>query len=166
MHFSTSRRRFLTVTATTTIAATAGCARLAEFVASSVFKQVNVVNNSNQRIRGTITVTDPDSEQVLDQPFELLPEEEAQNQSDTNQTGTESGSAAVRYDDVFTTTGEYEVRVTLDDSIEGVSETRETVSVSDTEDTNVVVFLGADDSDEPIVIGTLQEIGETETTAN
>ncbi|TSD16155.1 hypothetical protein DP107_03025 [Haloglomus irregulare] len=166
MDISTSRRRLLTATATTALAATAGCARLAEFVASSIFKQVNVVNNSDQRVSGTVTVTDPAGEQVLDETFDLLTQEAAQNQTETNQTGTESGSAAARYDDVFTTTGEYEMAVSLDDSIEGVSEASETVSVSDTEDTSVAVFLGADDGEEPIVIGTLQGLGEIETTAN
>jgi hypothetical protein len=166
MDISTSRRRFLMATATTALAATAGCARLAEFVASSIFKQVNVVNNSDQRVSGTVTVTDPGGEQVLNETFDLLTQEAAQNQTETDQTETESGSAAARYDDVFTTTGEYEVAVSLDDSIEGGSEASETVSVSDTEDTNVAVFLGADDGDEPIVIGTLQGLGETETTAN
>lgn len=166
MDISSSRRRFLTATATTALAATAGCARLAEFVASSIFKQVNVVNNSDQRVSGTVTVTDPAGEQVLDETFDLLTQEAAQNQTETNQTGTESGSAAARYDDVFTTTGEYEMAVSLDDSIEGVSEASETVSVSDTEDTSVAVFLGADDGEEPIVIGTLQGLGEIETTAN
>ena len=164
MDISTSRRRLLTATATTALAATAGCARLAEFVASSIFKQVNVVNNSDQRVRGTVTVTDPAGEQVLDETFDLLTQEAAQNQTETNQTGTESGSAAARYDDVFTTSGTYTVAVRLDEdsAVDGVRETEASVEVTDTESDNVLVAIGDSETDEPITVRRLDEETETE----
>ena len=131
---------------------------------SSIFKDVNVVNNANKPVSGAITVTDPNDETVLEETFDLVTKDETD--TETPQTGTETESAAVRYGDVFTTTGDYTVSITLDEdsAVQGVREAEETVEVPDTDNTNVIVALGeTEESSEPINVAVIDTGGDTDT---
>ena len=82
-----------------------------ESAVSSIFEDVNVINNTDQPVSGSITVTDPNNETVLDEMFELTSGD--RTATPTPETGTETASGAVRYADVFTTTGSCTVAVTV-----------------------------------------------------
>jgi hypothetical protein len=131
---------------------------------SSIFEDVNVINNTDQTVTGSITVTDPNDETVLEETFELVSGNDTETA--TPQTGTETDSAAVRYEDVFTTAGEYTVSVTLDEdsAIEGVTENERAVAVPDTDNANVLVTLGdTEETDTPINIGVIDTSDDTDT---
>jgi hypothetical protein len=131
---------------------------------SSIFEDVNVINNTDQPVSGSITVTDPNNETVLDEVFELTSGD--RTATSTPETGTETASGAVRYADVFTTTGSYTVAVTLgkDSAIDGVREAEEAVAVEDTDNTNVLVTLGeTEETDESISIGAIDTSDDTDT---
>ncbi len=156
-----SRRQLLAGAATTAVAATAGCSAIVESLASSVFQDVNVLNGTERRITGSITVTDPDEETVLDATFDLLSGEGLDGQTETER---EADAGAARYDDVFTTSGTYTVAVRLDENsaVDGVRETEADVEVTDTENDNVLVAIGDSETDEPITVRRLDEPTETE----
>lgn len=156
-----SRRQLLAGAATTAVAATAGCSAIAESLASSVFQDVNVLNGTEQRVAGSITVTDPDGETVLDATFDLLSGEDLDGQTETER---QAEAGAARYDDVFTTSGTYTVAVRLDEdsAVDGVRETEADVEVTDTENDNVLVAVGDSETDEPITVRRLDEETETE----
>jgi hypothetical protein len=156
-----SRRQLLAGAATTAVVATAGCSAIAESLASSVFQDVNVLNGTERRITGSITVTDPDDETVLDEAFDLLSGEGLDGQTETER---EADAGAARYDGVFTASGTYTVTVQLDEdsAVDGVREAEANVDVTDTESDNVLVTVGdSEGTDEPITIRRLDE--ETET---
>lgn len=135
-----------------------------ESAVSSIFEDVNVINNTDQPVSGSITVTDPNNETVLDETFELTSGD--RTATPTPETGTETASGAVRYADVFTTTGSYTVAVTLGEGsgINGVREAEETVPVEDTDNTNVLVTLGeTEQTDEPIGISAIDTSDDTDT---
>lgn len=159
-----SRRRFLAGASTAAVTAVAGCSGILESAVSSIFEDVNVINNTDQPVSGAITVTDPNDETVLDETFELASGDKTD--TPTPETGTETASGAVRYADVFTTTGSYTVAVTLDEdsAIDGVREAEETVEVNDTDNTNVLVTLGeTEETDESISIGAIDTGDDTDT---
>ncbi|MEZ3144094.1 hypothetical protein [Halobaculum sp. MBLA0143] len=152
-----SRRRFLAGASTATVAALAGCSGILNSAVSSIFEDVNVVNNAGEPISGTITVTDPNDETVLEETFDLVSEDGAE---------TETESGAVRYDDVFTTTGSYTVSITLDEdsAVQGVRESEETVEVADTDNTNVIVAIGeTEEASGPINVAVIDTDGDTDT---
>jgi hypothetical protein len=150
MRDTISRRQVLTGLSTVAVTAAAGCSSIAESLASSVFEDVNVINELDRRISGSITVTDPNGETVLDETFDLRPE--AQTEQTTE---TDGNAAVVRYGDVFTTTGVYDLSVRLDEAVDGVREGSDTVEVTDTDSTQILVGIEADDDSGVISIGTL-----------
>lgn len=164
MSRSHSRRRFLAGASTAAVTAVAGCSGILKSAVSSIFEDVNVINNTDQPVSGSITVTDPNNETVLDETFELTSSD--RTDTPTPETGTETASGAVRYPDVFTMTGSYTVAVTLgeDSAIDGVREAEETVTVEDTDNTNVLVTLGGtEETDESIGIGAVDTSDDTDT---
>jgi hypothetical protein len=80
--------------------------------------------------------------------------------------GTETASGAVRYADVFTTTGSDTVAVTLgeDSVIDSVRETEDLVPVEDTDNTNMLVTPGeTEETDESIGISAIDTSDDTDT---
>jgi hypothetical protein len=150
MRDTISRRQVLAGLSTVAVTATAGCSSIAESLASSVFEDVNVINELDRRVSGSITVTDPNGETVLDETFDLRPE--AQTEQTTE---TDGNAAVVRYGDVFTTTGAYDLSVRLDEAVDGVREESDTVEVTDTDSTQILVGIEADDDSGVISIGAL-----------
>ena len=159
-----SRRRFLAGASTVVVTAVAGCSGILNSAVSTLFEDINVVNGTDQPVSGSITVTDPNEETILDETFDLVSDD--RTDTPTPETGTETAAGAVRYADVFTTTGNYIVAVTLDEdsAISGVREANETVTVGDTDNTNVIVTLGeTEETDRPISISAIDTSEDTDT---
>jgi hypothetical protein len=135
-----SRRNFLAAGAAVATAAVAGCTEgTINWFADKVFKQVNVLNNTDRELNGSIAVTGPDGETVLDETFSIDAEE---------QDVDEEGSGV--FGDVWTTEGSYEVSVELDDPVDDVTGDSETVSISEPDNEILVVVVGSDDLDSTV----------------
>ncbi|MEZ3117370.1 hypothetical protein RYH80_15755 [Halobaculum sp. MBLA0147] len=131
-----------------------------------MFQEVNVVNGTDRRIAGTVTVTGPDGGTVLDETFDLVSERQTQQGTATGtRTEPDAEVGVARYDDVFSATGTHTVAISLDEgsAVDGVREASTDVDVPDTEETNVVVAVGSgEESDEPIEITRLGQETQTE----
>lgn len=69
-------RRAFAVGATATLASLAGCTALVDRIGDAVLEDVNMLNGTEQRLVGSIEVTDPDGEVVLEESFDLPSESE------------------------------------------------------------------------------------------
>lgn len=81
------RRRFIAAGASVGVAGVAGCTQIIDAIAGLVLDDVNVFNESNRRRAGSITVTDPNGETVLDERFDLPASDD---EDDTGSGGNES----------------------------------------------------------------------------
>lgn len=153
---SVTRRRFAAIGASVATTALAGCSAVADFVGGYLLNDVNVFNATNRRIAGSIEITDPDGEVVLDAQFDLAPDGEEQESEDDD-------SSAI-YEEVLTVEGEYAVSVELneDSEIDGETTAQGTVDVTSLEDDHVTVILGADGATSPITISVIQELSDLE----
>ncbi|MFB6175678.1 MAG: hypothetical protein ABEI99_00775 [Halobaculum sp.] len=147
------RRRLLAGGGLLATTALAGCSTIAELIVSQALQDVNVINSTEGRVRGTVTVTDPQGETVLNESFDLAPQKRSTD-STTTQNDLESQGVA-QYDDVFNTSGPHTVAVSLSEEtpIRGETSARREVPVPEGNQ-NVVVTLGSDE--EPIAITTAQ----------
>ncbi len=139
-----SRRALLATGATAVLTATAGCTAVFDFVGEQFLEDVNVFNETGKRIEGSVAVTDPSRDTVLDKQFDLQPTES------TEETESQDGGNAAFYADVWADSGDYNVKVTLTDPIEGVSEATETVTIGKPDEEMLAIPLGADNVDAPI----------------
>lgn len=142
---SVTRRRVLTAGATAATTAVAGCASVGGLVGAAILEDVNVVNETDRRVAGSVAVVDPAGDAVLEETFELVPQGSAEADND------DRNSAAV-YEDVWTEAGTYEIRVGLTNTaIESTSRASETVAIDDPGSEMVGVTLGAE-SGGPILV--------------
>jgi hypothetical protein len=126
------------------LAATAGCTAVMDFIGNRLLEQVNVFNETDRRIGGSIVVVDPDGDTALDETFDIAPSDSGNDDGDDEQ------SVAV-YDDVWDGAGTYEVTVELDATdIDGESRASETVPIDDPDAEMVAVVLGSEEVDDPI----------------
>lgn len=109
--------------------------------------QLNLRNFSSRRLDGALFVGDPDDELVLQEGFEI-----SVRQTDDPESGL------VRYGNVFTTEGTYDISVSLRTPVGGENEADARVEVSDLEATNLVVAFAPEGIDESVAIGTAEEI--------
>lgn len=153
----TSRRRFLAGVSTAAVGAVAGCSALRNSSGGSDIGETTVVNQTTTRIAGSISVSGPDGETVLDETFDLRPAQSGVN--DTTTPGGDTGTLMTAYEDVFVGTGAYGVSVRLDEgfAVNGVREAETDAEVADTEEEGIVVLLGAVDGSEPISIRVAEE---------
>jgi hypothetical protein len=118
-----------------------------------VLEDVNILNQLNREVSGSVDVTDPGGNTVLDETFEVPPKE------------SDGESNVLAYDDVWRDTGDYQIDVELTDiELEGISQVSETVSIEDTDEEMVAVAVGSGKEDEPIAIRvgeSLSEFGQT-----
>lgn len=149
------RRGFLAAGATGLGVALAGCSAVADFLGGVFLKDVNVFNGTDSRLAGSIQVLDPNGDVVLEESFDIPSGED----SDDEEADEESMGI---YEDVLTDAGEYTVSIELDDEVGGESETTETVEVTDPEEEHVMVFLGADEAADSIVIAVIDEFSDLE----
>jgi len=145
-----SRRRLLAAGTTVAAVGLAGCTRAINYIAGLALDDVNLFNETDQRLTGSVAVTDPQGEAVLGEEFEIEPDDEDDEDDE------ESGAA---YGDVLTEAGEYTVSVVLDDdsAVDETTEAQATVEVDDPDEEHIIVVFGADDLDEPIGILVIEE---------
>lgn len=151
---SLSRRSFLVAGGTVALAATAGCTGIIDFFGDRLLEEVNVFNESNQPVAGSIVVADPDGDTVLDDVFDLAASD---NEDSGSESGSDNGSttgddqSAAVYDDVWTRSGSYEVTVEIDNAeIDGQSQANGTVTIDNPDEQMLAVVLGSAELDEPI----------------
>ena len=150
-----SRRSFIAASGTAVLAATAGCTAVVDFIGDRLLKEVNVFNEINRPVAGSIVVTDPDGDTALDETFDLAAsddEDEGSNSGSDNgsSSGDDDQSLAV-YGDVWTGSGSYEVSVELDGTeIDGQSQASGTVTINNPDEEMLAVALGSGEMDEPI----------------
>jgi len=153
---SVTRRRALAIGASAAVASTAGCATVLDAIGNQVFEEVNLLNQLNQEVSGSVEIVDPDGETVLDTSFDVP--------------STESGgeSNIVAYADVWTTTGEYQVDLELSDTeIAGTSRLNQRFSITNTEEEIVAISIGSTDETEPIALRvgeSFSDLGQTNET--
>lgn len=138
---SVSRRQAIAIGASATIASTAGCSTVLDAVGNQVFEQVNLLNQLNHEVSGSMTIVDPSGETVLDTAFDVP--------------STESGgeSNIVAFANVWTSTGEYQVDLELADTeIAGTSQLSQPFSITNTEEEIVAISIGSSDEAEPIAL--------------
>jgi hypothetical protein len=160
------RRTVLATGAGLATTALAGCAQIADFLAGFVLKDVNVINGTERPIAGSIEVTGPGGDVVLDETFDL--EATEQNGGTTNG-GTTDGNdqpddaASGLYGGVFDGEGDYAVVVELESGTDfGASGTEETVTVNNPGDEHVFVFFGAESGTDEIVVTVADGLSDLE----
>jgi len=137
---TTSRRSFLVATGVATATALTGCTGLLDFVGNRILGHVNVFNGTDQRVSGSVTVSGPDGETLLDETFELV----------SSNTESNDGQSSAVFDDVWAGTGSYEASVELDDvTIDGESQATETVEITDTDEQMLAVVVGGPETEKP-----------------
>ncbi|QKY21130.1 hypothetical protein B4589_012375 [Halolamina sp. CBA1230] len=136
---SPSRRTVLAAGGTAILTATAGCTAAVDFLGNQLLGQVNVFNETDRQLGGSIVVVGPSDETVLDTTFDLA------------HADSEDNDSTAVYDDVWGDAGAYEATIELDDAeIEGESEASETVTIDDPEEQMLAVALGSTEVDESI----------------
>ncbi len=138
---STTRRRFLAASGTALLTAAAGCSAVVDFIGNQILEEVNVFNEVNRRVEGSIEVVDPAGDTALEETFDLAPADSEDNEEDSGAT----------YADVWTETGSYEISVELANTeVDGISQATETMTIDDTDEEMVGIALGSDEEDEAI----------------
>jgi hypothetical protein len=149
-----SRRRFLAAGTATATAAIAGCARLANWIADQVLEDVNVFNETNRRVGGTIRIERPDGTAPLDESFLIDPSDADGSNESTNESDASDGDSETQglstYADVWSESGEYTVSLELDAPVEGESSASETITIDNPDEEMLLVPLGAEEVDAPI----------------
>ncbi|OAQ51324.1 hypothetical protein HTG_17455 [Natrinema mahii] len=119
-----------------------------DFVGDRLLEQVNVFNETDRRVAGSIAVVDPAGETALDETFDLAPSDSGDDEGAAS--GDDEQSVAV-YDDVWGEAGAYEATVELTGTdIDGQSQASETVTIDDPDEQLLGVALGSETVDEPI----------------
>ena len=148
-----SRRRLLAAGTTIGIAGVAGCTQIANYIAGQILEDVNLFNETDRRLTGSITVTDPEGSTVLDEMFSAEPASDDEVDED----------AGASYADVLTVAGSYTVSVELDEPVEDETTAEATVEIEDPNEEHIIIVFGADDLDAAIgvlVIEEFTDIGE------
>ena len=143
-----SRRKFLAAGTATVTLAVAGCARVADWIADQVLEDVNIFNETDRQVRGTIELENSDGEKRLDESFRLAPPEDEDDAGESNEDAGDPNLGT--YADVWTEAGEYHVTILLESAIDGESRTSETITIENPDEEMLLVPLGADDVDDPI----------------
>ncbi|WP_245800622.1 hypothetical protein [Natrinema saccharevitans] len=119
-----------------------------DFVGDRLLEQVNVFNETDRRVTGSIAVVDPAGETALDETFDLAPSDSGDDEGAAS--GDDEQSVAV-YDDVWGEAGSYEANVELTGTdIDGQSQASEMVTIDDSDEQLLGVALGSEAVDEPI----------------
>ncbi|MFC4408189.1 hypothetical protein [Haloarchaeobius iranensis] len=152
-HRSIARRQVLAAGGAAILTATAGCSTVLDFVGDRILEEVNILNQLNREISGSIEVVGPTGATLLDTAF-TAPSTEADNESNI-----------VAYSDVWTDAGSYAVSIVLTDiELEGVSQASREITIDDTEADMLAISIGSGDETEPIAfrVGeSFSEFGQT-----
>lgn len=144
-----SRRRLLGVGVAVGIGGLAGCTQVANYLAGLALEDVNLFNETDQQVTGSIIITDPEDSTVLDELFMIEPDDDDEDEIDEDSGAT--------YSDVLTVTGSYTVTIELDDTVDGVTATEASVMVDDPAEEHIIVVFGADDLEEEIGVLVIEE---------
>lgn len=154
---SVTRRRAIAVGASAAIASTAGCTAVLDAVGNQIFEEVNLLNQLNHEVSGTVRITDPNGDTVLDTSY------------DVPSTEADGDSNIVAYADVWTTSGEYEVDLELADTeIAGTSQLDRPFTITSPEKELVAISIGSSDEGEPIALRvgeSFSDLGQTDETS-
>jgi hypothetical protein len=144
---STNRRRFLAACGVGLFGSTAGCTTIVDSLADLALGDVNLFNETEDVLTGTVTITDLGDETVLSESFELPP---GSDDDDTDENNDEDGVAA--YEDVWTEPGTYEASVELDGDSEVQRESTgsESISIEDTSEEMLAIAFGMEEVDDEI----------------
>jgi hypothetical protein len=124
----------------------AGCSAIGELVGELTLGEVNVFNETDQRISGSIKIISPDGDTALEETFELVPPEDSE-------AGDDAENSGIAYNDVWTDAGEYGVSIELTNTdIEDTTSAEEMVDIADTDAEMLGVTLGPDGRDEAILL--------------
>jgi hypothetical protein len=153
---SNTRRRFLAASGTALLTAVAGCSAVVDFFGDMILEEVNVMNQLDRNIKGSVEVIDPAGDTALSETFDVP----------SNDEGGESNT--VTYSDVWGDTGDYEINVELTNTdIGGVSQASKTVTIDDTDEQMVAIAPGNDEVDGAIPIRaakSFSDLAQTEST--
>lgn len=143
---STNRRRFLAACGVGLVGGTAGCTAIVDSLADLALGDVNLFNETDDILAGTVTIVDPSDETVLSESFELPPGTD----DDTDEESDEDGVTA--YEDVWTESGAYEASVELDgdSGVQGESTASTSISIDDTAEEMLAIAFGMEESDDAI----------------
>lgn len=161
---SIDRRTVLATGAGLATAGLAGCAQIADFLAGFVLKDVNVINGTEQAIAGSIEITGPSGDVVLEETFDLEAAEDDGGTTDGGDGGNQPDDAASGlYGGVFDGEGDYGVAVDLDEGTDfGVSGTEETVTVDKPGDEHIFVFFGSESGADEILVTVADGLSDLE----
>lgn len=164
-HSEFRRREVLGTAVGATLVGLAGCTALVDWIGDEVLGDVNIFNETAERVTGSIVVTGSDGTDVLDASFDAPPADEDEgddSQPDEGDTSTETSEETQVFEDVWDGPGTYEVRVQLDDDqTVGDDATASTsVEISDPDEEMLAVVLGASDFDPGIGFATGDALSE------
>ena len=144
---STKRRQFLAACGVGILGGTAGCTAIVNRLADLALGDVNLFNETDDVLTGTVTITDPGDETVLSESFELPP---ASDDEETDEDSDEDGMTA--YEDVWTESGTYEASVELEgeSEVQGESSASTSISIDDTAEEMLAIAFGAEEFDDAI----------------
>jgi hypothetical protein len=163
---SITRRRALAVGVGAAATAVAGCSAIVGVISGLVLEEVNVFNMTATPLSGSVEVTGPGGDSILDSEFDLAPEREEGGENSTASNSSSGSNASedtvATYADVLTETGEYTASVTLDGDaeIDGASSATGTVEITDLENERIAVLLGASKADEPITVTVIETLSD------
>jgi hypothetical protein len=154
---SIARRRFLAGCGTAVFAGTAGCTAIVDSLAELALGDVNLFNETDDVLAGTVAITDPGGATVLSESFELSPGSETENTDED-----EAESDVTAYDDVWTDAGTYDASVELDSDFEvrGESTASTSVTIEDTSEEMLAIAFGVEEFDEPIGFAVGESLSE------
>lgn len=148
-----SRRQILAASGTVATLSLAGCARVVDWIADQVLEEVNVFNETDRQLTGTVEIRGPGGQSRLDESFVLDPQED----DDDGAPEDENEPNLATYSDVWADSGDYEATIELDGSVNGQQSATETVTIDDPDDQILLIALGAEERDEPIYF----QVGES-----
>ncbi|OYR42235.1 hypothetical protein DJ82_03190 [Halorubrum sp. Ib24] len=108
---------------------------------------VNLFNETDDTLTGTVTITDSADETVLSDAFELPP---ASGDEDADEKDDEDGMTA--YEDVWTDSRAYDARVELDDdpAIQVESATSSSITIDNPSEEMLAIVFGGEEFDDTI----------------
>lgn len=148
-----SRRRLLGAGVAVGVSSLAGCTQVANYLAGLVLEDVNLFNETDQQLTGSIRITDPEGSTVLDELFVIEPDDD----NEDDDIDEESGET---YSDILTVTGSYTIAVELDSTVDGVTTIETSVTIEDPAEEHIMVVFGDDDLEEAIGVLVIEEFTE------
>lgn len=151
----TTRRALLAAGGLLT-AALAGCTRLSEFITDRVTGEVNVFNTLDQRVAGSLTLTDAEGRALLDERLDLAP-------GSGNGDGDGDREPAAIYEDVLGRSGTYQLDLTVEET--GTTPERTTseqLRIDDPGEERIVVLIGREVGDELLTVAVIEDFADLE----